>query len=392
MSAAAISNLPFQTGGAVATALGRGALWALGQYMRQPLRNTAVCAMVGLSALAGSNALYFQSHRHPAPLFGTIEQQVATAEPKAVVPATRPKKLKLAATDQTTTGSVDPTAPTPKAIGNDQVFELQRKLQALHLFEGKIDGLYGPKTARSIKAFEELQGLKPKGELTQEIVELILAASIVAATPKVEPLPTPDPLPTLAVKTEAKPEPAKVVVEPLPAPAPLAAEVAPVESVVLETKPAPLGRDYPETTDEALALVADTAGDAIDTIISGVQSMTQTKPSTVTKRLVQTVPVKALTQVAAIQPLPEPLPEVAVPVPAAIVPAAIVPATTDKELVSQVQRGLSSLGFLHTTIDGVAGEATAKAIRNFEVYYNYDVTGRVTPELVKLLVENGAVI
>ena len=57
-----------------------------------------------------------------------------------------------------------------------------------------------------------------------------------------------------------------------------------------------------------------------------------------------------------------------------------------------MQRGLASLGFLHGDADGVAGEATAKAIRNFEVYFNYDVTGRISRELVNLLVQNGAVI
>ena len=62
------------------------------------------------------------------------------------------------------------------------------------------------------------------------------------------------------------------------------------------------------------------------------------------------------------------------------------------ELIAQVQRGLASLGFLSGEVDGVAGEATAKAIRNFEVYYNYNVTGRVTPELVDLLVAAGAQI
>jgi hypothetical protein len=40
----------------------------------------------------------------------------------------------------------------------------------------------------------------------------------------------------------------------------------------------------------------------------------------------------------------------------------------------------------------VPGEATAKAIRNFEVYYNYKVTGQVTAELVDMLVAAGAVI
>jgi peptidoglycan hydrolase-like protein with peptidoglycan-binding domain len=384
MTTAAISNLPFQAGGAVAAAVGRAVLWAVGQYMRQPLRNTAVTAMVGLSSLAGSNALYFQSHRHPAPLFGVVEQQVAATEAKPVFPATRPKTLKLPLTDKTTTGSVDAAAPMPPAISNAEVFELQRKLQALQLFEGKIDGLYGPKTARSIRAFEELQGLKPKGELTRQIVDMIISTSIIAAAPKVEPLPTPDPLPVAPLKSETaaepvKAEPVKLEIEPAPAPASAAVDPSPLP------KPLPLTRDYPETPDEALNLVADTASDALDTIIEGVQSMTQTKPTTVTKRVVQTIPVKAITQTAALQPLPDPLP-------AAAVPAEIAPATTNAELVSQVQRGLSSLGFLHTSIDGVAGEATAKAIRNFEVYYNYDVTGRVTPGLVKLLVENGAVI
>lgn len=65
---------------------------------------------------------------------------------------------------------------------------------------------------------------------------------------------------------------------------------------------------------------------------------------------------------------------------------------SDPVVVAKVQRGLASLGFLHGSADGVAGEATAKAIRNFEVYFNYKVTGRITPELMDLLVDSGAVI
>ncbi|MGB3027935.1 peptidoglycan-binding domain-containing protein, partial [Paradevosia shaoguanensis] len=66
--------------------------------------------------------------------------------------------------------------------------------------------------------------------------------------------------------------------------------------------------------------------------------------------------------------------------------------STDPQLVAKVQRGLASLGFLAGSVDGVPGEATAKAIRNFEVYYNYDVTGKVTPQLVDMLTAAGAVI
>ena len=61
-------------------------------------------------------------------------------------------------------------------------------------------------------------------------------------------------------------------------------------------------------------------------------------------------------------------------------------------IVARVQRGLASLGFLHGPIDGVAGEATAKAIRTFETFYNYERTGRITPELPDLLVKAGATL
>jgi peptidoglycan hydrolase-like protein with peptidoglycan-binding domain len=94
---------------------------------------------------------------------------------------------------------------------------------------------------------------------------------------------------------------------------------------------------------------------------------------------VQTLPIKAA-----------PLPVAEAPQTTTV--ADLGPASTNPAIVSNVQRGLSSLGFLHGNIDGVAGEATAKAIRNFEVYYNYNVTGQISPELVNLLVQNGAVI
>ncbi len=56
-----------------------------------------------------------------------------------------------------------------------------------------------------------------------------------------------------------------------------------------------------------------------------------------------------------------------------------------RQLVATVQKGLASLGFLHGEIDGVMGEATSRAIRNFEVFHNYRVTGEVSPELLDLL-------
>ena len=360
MSSAVVASLPFQAGGAVALATGRALFWAYSQFMRQPLRNAGLASMVGLSALAGSNALYFQSHRHPAPLFGVADPQMEVADAAPAMPPVRPKTLKLSAPDTTTTGSVKAPAATPAAapIGNAEVFELQRKLQGLGLFDAAVDGLFGPRTARAIRAFEERQGLKSTGQLTQEIVDLILSTSIVAPAPKIEPLPTPDPLPT----AKAKDETPELIVNSLPSPQPLA-----------------------DLTDEASSEAA--VGDAIDSILDGVQTMAMTKPNAVSKRVVQTIAVKAITQAAqAVAELPA-----ETPVEMALAPTTQ-QAAIDPTIIEKVQRGLASLGFLHGAVDGVAGEATAKAIRNFEVYYRYDVTGRITPELVDLLVQNGAMI
>ncbi|WP_269392322.1 peptidoglycan-binding protein [Maritalea porphyrae] len=55
------------------------------------------------------------------------------------------------------------------------------------------------------------------------------------------------------------------------------------------------------------------------------------------------------------------------------------------ELVAKVQAGLNSLGYDVGKVDGIQGEATATAIRKFETFYNYDQTGKITPELLDML-------
>src|SRR3569623_181967 len=138
MTVEAMSSLPLQAGGAVAAAAGRTALWVISAYMRQPLRNTALAALIGLSAMAGANALYKQSHHHPAPLFGTFApaQGVITKKATPVMPAVKPLKLSQTVSPETT-GSVDEPVATPAAaatIGNDDVMAMQQKLASLGMF------------------------------------------------------------------------------------------------------------------------------------------------------------------------------------------------------------------------------------------------------------------
>ena len=368
MSVESLSALPLQAGHAVAAASGRAAIWAISSYMRAPLRNTALLALVSMSALAGSNALFNQSGEHPAPLFSDFATRtsVARAEP-APIPMERPAQLMQADEPAPAPAATRSTALEPAStvipdepVGNPDVFEVQRKLAAFKLFDAKVDGFYGPRTASAIRAFEEKVGLPPTGRLTPEIVERIKSTPITA-----EPAPA-----TVAPAATAEP----------------VAMATPVETAAPQVTEAALP---PPTLSPATTLpppapltAAEPAGSAAG--VTGLTMSSQTAGEAPTRRVVQTVAVDA-----------EPTASAATGEASAAVittPIGVARAATDPQVVSAVQRGLASLGFLHGQIDGVAGEATAKAIRNFEVYYNYNVTGRITPELINLLQQNGAVI
>lgn len=406
MTAAAIGHMSLAAGSALVGAAGRAALWGLGRYAKAPLSNSAIVALVCFSLTAGANALYFQGHPHPAPLFGTASH-VALAQPVPVVPAVRKGKAVVPAVEkQTLTGSVPAkpaTAPAAEPIGNAEVFEIQRKLSAFGYFDGTVDGYYGPKTARAIKRFEEAHGMKVKGELTREVIAAIVSAPITSAIPQAQPIVALEPVPestpvvsaepvaqhlpkvnlateTIAIippATDPQPEP-QAAVEVLPTPAPLEATLA-----------APATRPLPRTPQEAVNIAVAVAGNAVDAAVDAMQGKVQLGPA----QPLPPKPAPVLEEAAASAPART----VEVMLPPEAAPAAEIPAdepvsSTDPKLVAKVQQGLSNLGFLHGTIDGVAGEATAKAIRNFEVYFNFQVTGRVTPQLVDLLTDAGAYI
>jgi peptidoglycan hydrolase-like protein with peptidoglycan-binding domain len=384
MTVEAMSSLPFQAGSAVAAAAGRTALWAVSIYMRQPLRNTALAALVGLSAMAGSNALYKQSHHHPAPLFGTFDEAapvVKKARPAAVLPAAKPKKLAQPVSEETT-GSVD-AAATVDTINTDDVLAMQQKLIALGMLDGKADGMFGPRTAKAIKAFESSVGRTPRGLLTPTIVAMIRDAQMPAP---IVPVPAKTELPALVVPKVNVPTatvtaqlapapvtiPTNVTTDPLPAPSPLLASTAAKPAA---SQAAPV---------QVAALEAPAPADAASVVVTPPETATPDPATAVTKRPVQTIAVHAAPAAADSESEDQPSADDLAPITEGE------DASSDHDVVAAVQRGLNSLGFLHQQVDGVAGEATAKAIRNFEVYYRYDVTGRVTRELVRLLKQNGA--
>jgi len=374
---ATISRLPLMAGGAIASSIGRAGLWALSQYARAPLASTAILAMTTLSVMAASNALYFQKHHHPAPLFGGRTEQVAEIVAPAVrsVPVQRvapkaeplPDYQTLPQVDNSeTTGSVGTRAststsaaqPDGEPMGNAQVYNVQKKLAEMKLFTGTVDGYYGPMTASAIRAFELSAGMKPQGAITKDVVDAILRAPTfnpVAATQR-QPVQqqqqlTQQPVRSQQVMAEAQPRRA----------------MAPAKE-----QPVLLARVAEAEPEMALDAAGDSAAQALDNIVASLQGTAEP----VMERKVTPQKTAALTPPATIEADRN---YTGTP-------------TSDPIIVGKVQRGLASLGFLAGSVDGKPGEATAKAIRNFEVYYNYKVTGQVTAELVNMLVAAGAVI
>ncbi len=387
MTASTFTHLPLAAGSAVAAQLGRAGLWALSRYMRAPLASTGLLALVTMTALAGSNALYFQTARHPAPFFAPQPDVPVAITAPAAAPALPPLPSERTAVlaplpESDTTGAIAAPAATPAPVipaapvGNRDAFAVQKKLTELGLFNGTVDGFYGPMTANAIRAFEERNGLEPTGALTQNVVDAILKADAAGRVP-------------VAPQAAAAPLPESAPVRAAPVQAAALTPPAAIEPVARATSPDPVvtavdtvGNAAAETIDSILAAVTATSPAAAATPPRPAMALGSSAPASA-----QPKPI----QVASIEPMSAPAPVAEVAAPPVATARELAPAN-DVELVSQIQRGLASLGFYHGSIDGHAGDSTARAIREFENFHSYQLTGQVKPDLVSLLRNAGASI
>ena len=283
---------------------------------------------------------------------------------------------------QETTGSVATIpAPIPSTpVGNSDAFAIQKKLTELGLFNGTVDGFYGPMTANAIRAFEQRNGLEPTGAMTPDVINAILRSDASGKVPVAQAAPMSQPAPVVQQAVVVQPQPA---VAPAPQPDRVVARLPALSPV-----------------DEAVDTIGNAAAQTIDSIVAAVEGG-RTTPAAPAVKPVPALPLVATqqvqqmpapVQVASLEPMAAPRP--AAPAEAQVAPeqvAAVAPAN-NVQLVSTIQQGLASLGFYHGPIDGHPGDATAKAIREFENFHSYRVTGQVKPDLVGLLRQAGAAI
>ena len=395
MTASILTQLPLMAGSAMLAQSARAVHWALGRYMQTPLTSTAILALVSMSAWAGSNALYFQTTMHPSPFFAPDRAVPLSIQPEAPMPAPVSQREQasevavpapVSVPQPETTGSVSnaPQAIPDQPVGNKEVFAVQKKLAELNLFSGKVDGYYGPMTAQAIRAFEERNGMTPLGALSSQIVTTILGSDASGRTNSV-PKPQAAVVPTPAPVAPAAPEPVQYQPVIQPQPTQLVASVE-QDQVVARLPPLSPVEQAVDQVGSAAALTIDSIVAAVDGVRSPAGQVANPPIPTASLPTTQTT----------VQPTPAALVAPAETTQLATTggsgPARALQPASDQVLVAEIQRGLASLGFFRGTIDGNPGPETARAIREFENFHRYEITGKVQPDLVDLLRNAGAAI
>ncbi len=124
-------------------------------------------------SFVSANAVWYQPHRHPAPIFSSWLQ-----EPDA--PAGRQARVIVAVEDEAA------------AMPDSRVALVQSALSDIELYTGSIDGVAGPRTRVAIETYQRQLGLEPSGVIDDELIALLGDA------PRALPLPKPAPRKTVA--------------------------------------------------------------------------------------------------------------------------------------------------------------------------------------------------
>jgi len=362
MTTGSVAHIPLALGSALAALAGAGVRWCVERFVQAPMATSGIVLVAGLTLMGGANALFMQDARHPAPLFvsGDAGSRINTpppVEPVVVQPVERPEGL--------TTQSAPAAQPTPQAqtapvqpqesrsVGNADIAELQQKLQALGLFDGTIDGFYGPKTADAIRAFESRFDMPRTGAASPQVLDAVRRAPLNGAQ-------------NGAATQQQAPVP--------PQPAQQQAQAQPQQ----QQSAAPLFDPSAQTNMVGMAQMGD-IGALIEDSEPATGHEAGAQESQPMPERVETAATPSITEtVMSLNPLNQ---EQA---------AQAVPPSRDRDLVSTVQRGLNRLGFLQAPVNGVADATTARAIRQFQIFHNYRPTGEVTLDLVDMLEAAGA--
>lgn len=154
----------------------------LGAVARNPVRAAAVLVIVIGAGAIVTNAVFFQTGEHPAPMFNTRDGAAATPEVAAAPAVTAP----AAATDEVARLvelTAQPQPPAPTIPASALVVEVQQLLTQLGYQPGTVDGLIGSRTRAAIEAYQTANGMPVNTAVTEELVAALRATAAAAPTP-----------------------------------------------------------------------------------------------------------------------------------------------------------------------------------------------------------------
>ena len=67
--------------------------------------------------------------------------------------------------------TLPPPPPGPRRLSNDELREVQTRLQALGYDPGPVDGMHGPQTVSAVKRYELADGGEPTGNIDLRLLE-----------------------------------------------------------------------------------------------------------------------------------------------------------------------------------------------------------------------------
>ncbi|MEM6461276.1 MAG: peptidoglycan-binding domain-containing protein [Pseudomonadota bacterium] len=139
------------------------------------------------------NAIFHQPGEHPSPLYETRAPSAQSVRLPAIedvpVPSMRFAIDLSRYSDPQSTASIPRTDPR---LQDNTVHALQRAMYANGLYDGDIDGVFGPRTANSIRAYQRSSGLQPTGRPTEVLlVHMTIAGLSKVAVPQPKPQATP---------------------------------------------------------------------------------------------------------------------------------------------------------------------------------------------------------
>jgi peptidoglycan hydrolase-like protein with peptidoglycan-binding domain len=145
--------------------------------MRHPKDAVAVLVAITGAGTIVVNALYLQSGPHPAPLFSLRSLGVSRAVGE--MPRPRPLEQPQGQTLQQQQNQSQLQQQSQQLRTRaDLVADIQRGLAKRGLYDGAVDGIYGPKTDSAVRDFAQTAHLKVGPEPTEALLQSINTSAV----------------------------------------------------------------------------------------------------------------------------------------------------------------------------------------------------------------------